>query len=170
MAVVFASAEPDLGSEPGRAINSCYQVLVPQYLQLAQSGDVNTTNCYAWWDAELSLSHWNALPWSQFLGKLPREAGQLGNKGPLSGFASCPAKPDLFGTWSIAKLCAQWAGDLEGGRGSRWQMEASVNTAPTNTRPPPGAACQRQHGIGSPSKALGKGYATTLRQDHINIA
>lgn len=57
MAVAFALAGPDLGSEPKRAVNSCYRVLVPQYSQLAPSGDMSTTNCYAWWDAELSLSH-----------------------------------------------------------------------------------------------------------------
>lgn len=135
--MVSALAGPALESELKRAVNSSYQVLVPQYPQLAQSGDVNTTNCYAWWDAELSVSHWNAFPRSQFLGKLPREAGRLGNKGPLSGFASCPAKPDLFGTWSMAKLCVQRAADLEGGRGghvSRWRQV--LTSYGTNKRTP----------------------------------
>lgn len=50
LAVVFAEAEPDLGSEPKRAINPCYQELVPQYSQLAWSGGENTTNCCVWWE------------------------------------------------------------------------------------------------------------------------
>lgn len=35
---------------------------------------------------------------------------------------------------------------------------------------PPGAACQSQLGVGSPSNALGKAYATALQRDHIKVA
>ena len=45
---------PDLGSDPGRAISSRYQLFDLQYLQ---PGDGSTTDRCAQWDAELSLSY-----------------------------------------------------------------------------------------------------------------
>lgn len=53
-------AGPDLGSDPGRAISSCYQLFDLQYLQ---PGDGSTTDRCAQWDAELSLSDWSMLSW-----------------------------------------------------------------------------------------------------------
>lgn len=147
-----------LESYPKGDTSSCYQVLVLQYSHPVQS-DVYTTNCYAWWDAELSLSHWNVLPWSHFIGKVPSAAGWLGNKSPLSlqaallnqiclvHKASCSFVYNSQETWSEAEC-----------HDSRWRQ------APTNAHLSlPKAACQRQHRIGNPGKVLGKGFTTALR-------